>query len=51
MYIRSTGLNVFSYIVMHCRPVVCLLNNLISLRTARMSYYRGIVYEFKYLKL
>jgi len=51
MYVRSAGSNVFSYIVVHCRPVVYLLNNLISLRTARMSCYRGIIYEFKYLKL
>jgi len=51
MHARSVGLNVFSYVVVHYRPVVCSLNNLISLRTARMSYYRGIVYEFEYLKL
>ena len=51
MYARSAYLNVFSYVVVHYRPVVYLLNNLISLRTARMSYYRGIIYEFEYLKL
>jgi len=51
MYARSVGSNVFSYIVVHCRPVVCLLNNLISLCTARISCYRGIVYKFEYLKL
>jgi len=48
---RSTGSNVFLYIVVHYRPVVYSLNNLISLRTARISYYRGIIYEFEYLKL
>jgi len=51
MHVRSAGLNVFSYIVVHYRLVVYLLNNLISLRMARMSCYRGIVYKFKYLKL
>jgi hypothetical protein len=33
------------------RLVVYLLNNLISLYIARMSYYRGIIYKYKYLKL
>jgi len=51
MYARSAGSNVFLYVVVHYRPVVCSLNNLISLYTARMSCYRGIVYKFKYLKL
>jgi len=51
MHAHSVGLNVFSYIVVHYRPVVYSLNNLISLRTARMFCYRGIVYKFKYLKL
>jgi len=43
--------NVFSYIVVYYRLVVYSLNNLISLRTARMPYYRGVVYKSKYLKL
>jgi len=51
MHAHFTGSNVFSYIVVYYRLVVCSLNNLISLRTARMSYYRGIVYKFEYLKL
>ena len=36
---------------MHYRLVVYLLNNFISLYMARISYYRGVVYKFKYLKL
>jgi len=51
MHVYSICLNIFLYIVVNYRPVVCLLNNLISLRMARMSYYRGIIYEFEYLKL
>jgi len=51
MYIHSACSNVFLYIVMHYRPVIYSLNNLISLYTAKMFYYRGIIYEFKYLKL
>jgi len=51
MYIRPIYLNVFLYIVVHYRLVICLLNNLISLYTARMPYYRGVVYKIKYLKL
>jgi len=51
MHTHPTYLNVFLYIVVHRRLVVYLLNNLISLRTARMPYYRGVVYEFKYLRL
>jgi len=51
MHAYSVGLNVFSYIVVYYRLVVCSLNNLISLCMARMSYYRGIVYKFEYLKL
>jgi len=51
MYACSTGSNVFLYIVIYYRLVVYSLNNLISLYIARMSYYRGIMYKFKYLKL
>jgi len=51
MYAHPIYLNVFSYIVVHYRLVVCLLNNFISLCTARMPYYRGVVYKFEYLKL
>ena len=51
MHTRFACLNVFLYIVVYYRPVVCLLNNLISLYIARMSYYRGIIYKFKYFKL
>jgi len=51
MHAYSACLNVFSYIVVHYRLVVYLLNNLISLRTARMPYYRGVVYKSEYLKL
>jgi len=43
--------NVFPYIVVYYRLVIYLLNNLIGLCIARMSYYRGVVYKFKYLKL
>jgi len=50
MYVYSIYLNVFSYIVIYYRPVVYSLDNLIGLYIARMPYYRGIVYEFKYLK-
>jgi len=51
MHVYSIYSNVFSYIVMHYRPVVYLLNNFISFYTARVPYYRGVVYKFKYLKL
>jgi len=51
MHAYPACLNVFPYIVVHCRPVICLLNNLIGLYTAMMSYYGGVVYKFKYLKL
>jgi len=44
-------LNIFLYIVVHYRPVIYLLNNLISFYIARISYYREVVYKFKYLKL
>jgi len=30
---------------------IYLLNNFISLYIARMPYYRGVIYKFKYLKL
>jgi hypothetical protein len=42
--------NVFPYIVVYYRPVIHSLNNLIGFCIARISYYRGIVYKFKYLK-
>jgi len=51
MFIYSIYLNVFLYVVIYYRLAVYLLNNLISLYTARISYYRGIVYKFEYLKL
>jgi hypothetical protein len=58
LYIRGLSthaypayLNIFSYVVVYYRPVIRLLNNLIGLYTARMSYYRGVVYKFEYLKL
>jgi len=51
MHAHPVCSNVFSYIVVHYRLVVCLLNNLIGLCTARMPYYKGVVYEIKYLKL
>jgi len=50
MHTYSACLNVFLYIVVHYRLVVCLLNNFISFRTARVPYYRGVIYEFEYLK-
>jgi hypothetical protein len=50
MYAYSIYLNVFLYIVIYYRLVVSLLNNLISLCIARISYYRGIVYKFEYFK-
>jgi len=51
MYAHPVYLNVFLYIVVHYRLVVYLLNNLIGLCTARMPYYRGVIYKIKYLKL
>jgi len=50
-YAYPVYLNVFLYIVVHYRLVVCLLNDFISLYMARMSYYRGVVYKFEYIKL
>jgi len=51
MHAYSICSNIFSYIVVHYRLVIYSLNDLISLCTARMSYYRGVIYKFKYLKL
>ena len=51
LYTYSIYLNIFLYIVVHYRPVVYSLNNLISLYIARISYYRRVVYKFEYLKL
>jgi hypothetical protein len=51
IYVYPIYLNIFLYIVVHYRLVIYLLNNLIGLYIARMSYYRGVVYKFKYLKL
>jgi len=51
MYAYPICLNIFLYIVVYYRLAVYLLNNFISLYIARMTYYRGVVYEFKYLKL
>jgi len=51
MHVHPICLNVFSYIVVHYRLVVYLLNNFISFCTARVPCYREVVYEFKYLKL
>jgi len=51
MHAHPVCLNIFLYIVVHYRPVIYLLNNLIGLYTARISYYMGVVYKFKYLKL
>jgi len=50
MNTRSVYLDVFSHIAVHYRLVIRLLNYLIRLRTARVSYYRRVVYKFKYLK-
>jgi len=50
-YVYSVCLNVFLYVVVYYRLVICLLNDLISLYMARMSCYRGVIYEFEYLKL
>jgi len=51
MHVYPACLNVFLYVVVYYRLVVYLLNNLIGLYMARMPYYRGVVYEIKYLKL
>jgi len=51
MHAYPICLNVFPYVVMYRRLVICSLNDFIGLCTARMSYYRGVVYKFKYLKL
>jgi len=40
----------FLYIVVYYRLVIYLLNNFIGLYTAKVPYYRGIIYKFKYLK-
>jgi hypothetical protein len=50
MYIYPIYSNIFSYIVIYYRLVIRSLNNLIGLYMARMSYYRGVVYKFKYFK-
>jgi hypothetical protein len=49
-HVYPAYLNIFLYIVVYYRLVIRLLNNLIGLYIARMSYYRGVVYKFEYLK-
>jgi len=51
IHVYSIYLNVFLYIAIYYKLVIYSLNNLIGLYTARMPYYRGIIYKFKYLKL
>jgi len=51
MHAYPIYLNIFSYIVVHYRLLVYLLNNFINLYIAKMPYYRGVLYKFKYLKL
>jgi len=50
MHAHPVYSNVFSYVVMHHRLVVCSSNNFISFCMARVPCYRGVVYKFKYLK-
>ena len=49
--VRSVCLDIFLYIVIYYRLVIRLLYYLICLYTARMSYYKRVIYKFKYLKL
>ena len=51
MDIYSVYLNILLYIVVHYRLVIYLLDYLIYFYMARMSYYRTVIYKFKYLKL
>ena len=51
MNARSVRLDIFLYIVVHYKPVICLLNYLIRLYAAKISCYRRVIYKFKYLKL
>jgi len=51
MHAYPIYLNVFLYVVIYYRLVVYLLNNFISLYIARVPFYRGVIYKFKYLKL
>jgi hypothetical protein len=44
-------LDIFLYIVIHYRPVICSLNYFIYFYMARMSCYRRVINKFKYLKL
>src|ERR1700679_807900 len=46
----SAYLNIFLYIVIYYRLVICSLNYLIHFYMARISYYRRVIYKFKYLK-
>ena len=48
--IHSAYLNIFLYIVVHYRLVIYLLDYLIYLYTARIFYYRRVIYKFKYLE-
>jgi len=50
-HIYPIYLNIFLYVVVHYKLVVYLLNNFVSLYIARISYYREVIYKFKYLKL
>jgi hypothetical protein len=57
-YVRSLSINacfiysdIFSYIVVYYRPVICSLNYFICFYTAKISYYKRIIYKFKYFKL
>jgi len=50
-HVYSAYLNVFLYVVVYYRLVICLLNNLVSFYIARISYHREVIYKFKYFKL
>ena len=43
-------LDILPHIVVHYRPVICLLDYLICLYMARIFYYKRVIYKFKYLK-
>ena len=50
-YRYSIYLDIFLYIVVYYRLIICLLYYLIYLYIARISYYRRVIYKFKYFKL
>ena len=49
--VKVLFINILSHIVVHYRLIIYLLDYFIYLYTAKISYYKRVIYKFKYLKL